>query len=88
MVYGKPKDDDFIVSVKIVYNEEIIKDKFNTDSEDKIKEIIWNDIKEINNDLPNYKHIKHLDITTEPMIKTTTAKVKRHEEISKNNLDK
>ena len=88
MVYGKPKDDDFIVSVKIVYNEEIMKDKFNTTSEDKIKEIIWNDIKKINNDLPNYKHIKHLEITTEPMIKTTTAKVKRHEEIKKNNLNK
>lgn len=88
MVYGKPKDDDFIVSVKIVYNEEIMKDKFNTDSMDKIKEIIWNDIKKINNDLPNYKHIKHLEITTEPMIKTTTAKVKRHEEIKKNDLDK
>ncbi|MGN1299083.1 MAG: AMP-dependent synthetase/ligase [Candidatus Scatovivens sp.] len=88
MVYGKPKEDDFIVSVKIVYNEEIIKSKYNTTSEDKIKEIIWNDIKNINKQFPNYKHIKHLDITTEPMIKTTTAKIKRHEEIKKNNLQK
>lgn len=88
MVYGKPKNDDYTVSVKVVYNEKIMKDKYNKTSEDEIREIIWNDIKKINMQLPNYKHIKHLDITTEPMIKTTTSKVKRHEEIKKNNLDK
>ena len=88
MVYGKPKEDDYLVSVKIVYNEELINDKYKTNSEEEIKQIIWNDIKQINKHLPSYKHIKHLDITTEPMIKTTTAKIKRHEEIKKNNLDK
>ena len=39
--------------------------------------------KEINNGLTNYKHIKNLIITNEPMIKTTTAKVKRFEEMKK-----
>ena len=45
--------------------------------------IIWKDIKEINKGLTKYKYIKHLIITKEPMIKTTTAKVKRFEEIKK-----
>ena len=40
-------------------------------------------IKEINKDLPNYQYIKNLIITDEPMIKTTTAKVKRFAEIEK-----
>ncbi len=80
MVYGKPKDDDLLVSVKIVYNEEYVKQKYGEISEEELKEIIWNDIKEINKKLPTYKYIKNLIITKEPMIKTTTAKVKRFEE--------
>ncbi len=80
MVFGKPKDDDLLLSVKVVYNEEYVKEKYKDISEEELKEIIWKDIKEINNKLPNYKHIKNLIITKEPMIKTTTAKIKRFEE--------
>ena len=80
MVYGKAKDDDLLVSAKIVYNEEYVKEKYGKIDEEKLKEIIWNDIKEINKKLPTYKYIKNLVITNEPMIKTTTAKVKRFEE--------
>lgn len=83
MVYGKPKDDDLLLSVKIVYNEEFVKDKYPNISENELKEIIWKDIKEINSKMPNYKHIKNLVITNEPMIKTTTAKIKRFEEEKK-----
>ena len=83
MVYGKPKDDDLLLSVKIVYNEEYVKEKYPNLSEEELKEIIWKDIKEINSKMPNYKHIKNLVITKEPMIKTTTAKIKRFEEEKK-----
>ncbi len=85
MVYGMPKGDDLVVSVKIVYNESYVKEKYNGVSEDELKDIIWKDIKEINSGLTNYKHIKNLIITNEPMVKTTTAKVKRFEEIKKIN---
>ena len=80
MVYGKPKGDDLLVSIKVVYNEEYIKEKYGKISEEDLKEIIWKDIKAINDKLPIYKHIKDLIITNEPMIKTTTAKIKRFEE--------
>ncbi len=80
MVFGKPKDDDLLLSVKVVYNEDYVKEKYPNMDEEELKEIIWNDIKEINKKLPNYKHIKNLIITNEPMIKTTTAKIKRFEE--------
>lgn len=83
MVYGTPKDDDLILSVKIVYNKDYINDKYGNISEDELKEIIWKDIKKVNSTLANYKHIKKLIITDEPMIKTTTQKVKRFEEIKK-----
>ena len=52
--------------------------------EEELKEIIWKDIKEqVNSKLTNFKHIKNLIITDEPMIKTTTNKIKRKEEMKK-----
>ena len=66
-----------------MYNEEYIKEKYPNITEEELKEMIWTDIKEINKDLTVYKHIKNIIITKEPMIKTTTAKIKRFEEIKK-----
>ena len=83
MVFGTPKDDDLIVSAKIVYNKDIVNQKFGDILELDLKDIIWKDIKKINSTLANYKHIKNLIITDEPMIKTTTQKVKRFEELKK-----
>lgn len=80
MVFGFPKDDDLIVSVKIVYDKKMFDSSL---IEDKIKEKIWEDIKNLNQSFPKYKHIKNLIISDEPMIKTTTAKIKRSEEIKK-----
>lgn len=81
MVFGMPKEDDLVVSAKIVYNKEF-KEK-NNYTEEKLREKIWQDIKEINKELPTYQHMKNIIVTDEPMIKTTTAKVKRYEEIKK-----
>ncbi len=83
MVYGKEKDDDLIASVKIVYNKDYMNSHYPEKSEEEIKNIIWEDIKKINKTMPNYKHIKNLIITDEEMIKTTTAKIKRFEEMKK-----
>ncbi len=79
MVFGFPKDDDLIVSVKIVYNKEALPNM----SEEEIYNKVWEDIKQINSELTNYKHIKKLIVTDEPMIKTTTQKIKRFQEIEK-----
>ena len=83
MVFGYPKDDDLIVSVKIVYNKEYVEENYKNISLEELKEKIWNDVKLINSGLTNYKHIKKLIISDEPMIKTSTAKIKRFEEIDK-----
>ena len=42
---------------------------------------IWSEIKEVNKLLPPYKYIKHMILTNKPLIKTTTQKVKRNEEL-------
>ncbi len=83
MVFGMPKGDDLVLSVKIVYNKEYVEEKFPQITKEELKQMIWKDIKQINHTLPNYKHIKNLILTEEPMIKTTTAKIKRFEEIQK-----
>ena len=83
MIYARPKDEDIVVAVKIVYNKDIMKEMFPDATEDEYHDIIWKDIKAINKTMPKYKYIKHLIVTDEPMIKTTTQKIKRHEEIKK-----
>ncbi len=84
IVYGKPEEDgDTKVCVKIVYDEEIMKELYKTTNEADIYEILNNKVKEINKKMPAYKYIREITITTEPLIKTTTAKIKRHEELAK-----
>ena len=83
MVFGNPKEDDLVISAKIVYNKDYINEKYANISEEDLNNLIWNDIKKINSTLSNYKHIKNIIVTDEPMIKTTTQKVKRFEEMKK-----
>ena len=86
MVFGMPsKDDkdDVKLSVKIVYNKEVAEEKYPGKSQDELYKIIWEQIKEINTTFPRYKHIQKLILTDEELIKTTTKKVKRQEEMKK-----
>lgn len=84
IVYGKPtRDDDLDVCVKIVYDEDAIKDIMGYINEDEIHKFMKEHISDINKNMPPYKHIREIIVTNEELIKTTTAKVKRHEEIAK-----
>ena len=83
-VFGMPdeKDEnDVTLAVKAVYNKDIVKDRHGEKTEEEIYEIIWNKIKELNQTFPQYKHIKKLILTDKELIKTTTKKVKRQEEL-------
>ena len=86
MVFGLPDEEDknnIKLSVKIVYNQELAKEKYKDKNEDDLYKIIWDQIKEINTTFPQYKHIKNMILTKEELIKTTTKKVKRQEEMKK-----
>lgn len=81
-IYGMPQKgdkNDPMIALKVVYTEDAIKEK----TEEELHKIIWEKVKEINKTLPQYKYIKSLIITSEPLIKTTTHKVKRKEELAK-----
>ena len=86
MVYGKPdqrdgRKGDLKVCAKIVYDKNIIKQKYNTTDEAEIQEKLWQEVKTINKKIPSYKYIKEIIITEKELIKTTTQKVKRQEEL-------
>lgn len=84
MVFAREKNKtDTLLVAKIVYDSELIKQAFPGESKDNYKKLIFEQIKEINKDLPIYKHIKKIIVTDEPMSKTTTQKIKRYEEIKK-----
>lgn len=86
MVFGMPDPEDkndVMLSVKIVYNEEVVKEKYEGKTEKEIHDIIWNEIKELNKTFPRYKHIQKMILTNEELIKTSTKKVKRQEEMKK-----
>ena len=84
MVFGMPDKNDksnIKLSVKVVYNKEVVKEKYPNADEKEIEKIIWEKIKEINKTLPTYKYIKHMILTDKELIKTTTKKIKRNEEM-------
>lgn len=86
MVFGLPsKEDknDITVSVKVSYNKDTAKEKYPDLSVEELKKMVWEKIKEINKSFPKYKYIKNLIFTDEELIKTTTKKIKRHEELQK-----
>lgn len=84
IVYGRPTwDDDLDICVKIVYDKDEIKAVHGYKSEEDILKEMKEAISKINENMPPYKHIRDVIVTSEELIKTTTAKVKRHEEIAK-----
>ena len=84
--YGMQDKEDkskIKVAVEVVYNKEIVKEKYGDITQEELYKIIWNKIKEINKTLPKYKYMVHMILTDEPLIKTTTHKTKRNEELKK-----
>ncbi len=81
-VYGKPEDDgDYKICAKIVYDKEQMKELYNLEDEEQIKDFVWQEVKKVNKTMPAYKYIREISITQKELIKTTTQKIKRFEEI-------
>ena len=83
-VYGMPKEKDVMLSVKIKYDKDKVRELYPEGiSDEELEKVIWNKVKEKNKLVPKYKYIKHMILTTEDFIKTSTNKIKRFEEIKK-----
>lgn len=83
MVFGRPLEDgDYKICAKIVYNKDVVNEMFPNISKEDLHKKVWEDIKEyVNHKMPAYKYIREIILTDVPLIKTTTQKVKRHEEL-------
>ncbi len=84
LVFGRGESDgDTVVCAKIVPDLEKIEEDINNNiiPSSSTKEIINNEIKNVNKQLVIYKHIKDFTIQEKEFKKTTTRKIKRHEEL-------
>ena len=76
------EDRDLKLGVKLVYNKETVEKTYPGKTAEELHDIFWEDVKEkVNRQMPAYKAIRELMITDVPLIKTTTQKIKRFEEI-------
>ena len=83
-VFGKQQSsdkNDIKINVQIVYDKELVKDTYKVTSEEEIYKVLSNKIKEINQTMPKYKAIRGMILTEVPLIKTTTNKIKRQENL-------
>ena len=79
-IYGKQISEDkndIKINALIVYDEETVKNAYKVKNEEEIYKAISGKIKELNKLMPQYKAIRGIKITTKPLIKTTTNKIKR-----------
>lgn len=83
-IFGKTQSDDkndIKINVKIVFDRDIIKDVYKVQKDEDIHKVLLKKIKEINQTMPHYKAIRGMILTEEPLIKTTTNKIKRQENL-------
>ena len=85
-VFGKQMSEDkndIRIFAKLVYNEEIVEDAYKVKGKENIYKVINEKIKAINQSMPQYKAIKGIFLTQDPLIKTTTNKIKRQDNLEK-----
>ena len=83
-VFGKSNTedkDDIKIFVKLVFDRNLVESTYNIKTDNEIYSVLNNKIKEINKTMPAYKSIRGIYLSEEPLIKTTTSKIKRQEEI-------
>lgn len=84
IVFGKQKSDDvedIKINAKIIFDRKVMLDVYGVETDEEIEKALFNKIKEINQIMPSYKSIRGIKISEEPLIKTTTNKIKRQENL-------
>lgn len=79
-IFGKQQSEDkedIKINVKIIFDREIIKEAYKVETDEEIYDVLLDKIKDINQIMPKYKSIKGIIISEEPLLKTTTNKIKR-----------
>ena len=82
MVYAKQEKNDTKIVADIILDKDYIEEKFkdNPKTDKEIKDLVWEEVKKINQTLVVYKHVKEIRIREKEFEKTTTMKIKRYVE--------
>ena len=83
-IFGRIQSNDennIKINVKIVFDRDVIKDVYKVEKDEEIYKVLSKKIKEVNQTMPSYKAIRGMILTEEPLIKTTTNKIKRQENL-------
>lgn len=83
-IFGKIQSNDennIKINVKIVFDRNVIKDVYKVEKDEDIYKVLSKKIKEVNQTMPSYKAIRGIMLTEEPLIRTTTNKIKRQENL-------
>lgn len=84
LVFGKINSEDkndIKLNVKIIFDREVVKDAYKVETDEEIHKALRAKVKEINKTMPQYKTIKGILFSEEPLIKTSTNKIKRQANI-------
>lgn len=73
--------NDIKIYAKLVYDRKTVEEAYKIYDDTEIYDAINNQVKLINKTLPPYKIIRGIILTEKPLIKTTTSKIKRQEEL-------
>lgn len=83
-IFGKIQSNDennIKINVKIVFDRDVMKEVYKVEEDEDIYKVLSKKIKEVNQTMPSYKAIRGMILTEEPLIKTTTNKIKRQENL-------
>lgn len=75
MIFTRDKHNELVIWVKIVYNQAYLEAEGL--SKEAFVDLVKKDLAAINDTLPSYKYVNHFILSDEPMIMTTSMKVKR-----------
>ena len=81
MIFTREKHNELVLWVKILYDANYL--EANNMTLEDLEKQVEKDLDIINSRMPSYKSIHHFFLSQEPMIKTTTGKIKRNLEIAR-----
>lgn len=83
-IFGKQLSDDkndIKINCKIVFDRPVVQETYKVFDDQEINKVLSNKVKEINRAMPPYKAIRGLVFTENPLIKTSTNKIKRQDNL-------
>ena len=83
-IFGKQLSEDqndIKINCKVVFDRPVVQDVYKVFNDEEINNVLSEKIKEVNRAMPPYKAIRGIIFSEDPLIKTSTNKIKRQENL-------